>query len=56
VARSSGSNREIAEELHLAEKTIKNDVSSILSKLKSLALPRRPLYLARHTATPGAQG
>jgi len=49
-------NREIGEELHLAEKTVKNYVSSILSKLEVARRAEAAAYLARHTATPGTQG
>jgi DNA-binding NarL/FixJ family response regulator len=47
-------NREIGEELHLAEKTVKNYVSSILSKLEVSRRAEAAAYLARHTQTPGA--
>jgi two-component system response regulator DevR len=47
-------NREIGQELHLAEKTVKNYVSSILSKLEVARRAEAAAYLARHTATPGA--
>jgi two-component system, NarL family, response regulator DevR len=47
-------NREIGDELHLAEKTIKNYVSSILSKLEVARRAEAAAYLARHTATPGS--
>jgi DNA-binding NarL/FixJ family response regulator len=46
-------NRQIGEELHLAEKTVKNYVSSILSKLEVGRLAEAAAYLARHTTTPG---
>lgn len=46
-------NREIGDELHLAEKTVKNYVSSILSKLEVARRAEAAAYLARHTATPG---
>lgn len=46
-------NREIGEELHLAEKTVKNYVSSILSKLEVARRAEAAAYLARHTHTPG---
>jgi two-component system, NarL family, response regulator DevR len=49
-------NREIADELHLAEKTIKNYVSSILSKLEVARRAEAAAYLARRTTTPGSQG
>jgi two-component system response regulator DevR len=47
-------NKEIGEELHLAEKTVKNYVSSILSKLEVARRAEAAAYLARHTRTPGA--
>jgi two-component system, NarL family, response regulator DevR len=47
-------NHEIGEELHLAEKTVKNYVSSILSKLEVARRAEAAAYLARHTTTPGA--
>jgi DNA-binding NarL/FixJ family response regulator len=46
-------NKEIGVELHLAEKTVKNYVSSILSKLEVARRAEAAAYLARHTATPG---
>jgi DNA-binding NarL/FixJ family response regulator len=46
-------NKEIGEELHLAEKTVKNYVSSILSKLEVARRAEAAAYLARHTQTPG---
>lgn len=48
-------NREIGEELNLAEKTVKNYVSSILSKLEVARRAEAAAYLARHTATPGSE-
>jgi DNA-binding NarL/FixJ family response regulator len=47
-------NKEIGEELRLAEKTVKNYVSSILSKLEVARRAEAAAYLARHTTTPGA--
>jgi two-component system, NarL family, response regulator DevR len=47
-------NRQIGEELHLAEKTVKNYVSSVLSKLEVGRRAQAAAYLARHTQTPGA--
>ena len=47
-------NREIGEELHLAEKTVKNYVSSILSKLEVARRAEAAAYLVRHTQTPGS--
>jgi DNA-binding NarL/FixJ family response regulator len=49
-------NRQIGEELHLAEKTVKNYVSSILSKLEVARRAEAAAYLARHTTTPGSVG
>ena len=46
-------NREVGRELRLAEKTVKNYVSSILSKLEVARRAEAAAYLARHTATPG---
>jgi two-component system response regulator DevR len=46
-------NREIGDGLHLAEKTVKNYVSSILSKLEVARRAEAAAYLARHTTTPG---
>ncbi len=46
-------NGEIGVELHLAEKTVKNYVSSILSKLEVARRAEAAAYLARHTTTPG---
>ena len=47
-------NREIGVELGLAEKTVKNYVSSILSKLEVARRAEAAAYLARHTTTPGS--
>jgi two-component system response regulator DevR len=49
-----GTNREIGEELHLAEKTVKNYVSSILSKLEVARRAEAAAYLVRHTTQPGS--
>ncbi|HYZ13664.1 MAG TPA: response regulator transcription factor [Actinomycetota bacterium] len=46
-------NKEIGDELRLAEKTVKNYVSSILSKLEVARRAEAAAYLARHTTTPG---
>ena len=48
-------NKEIGEELNLAEKTVKNYVSSILSKLEVARRAEAAAYLARHTTMPGTQ-
>jgi DNA-binding NarL/FixJ family response regulator len=47
-------NRQVGGELGLAEKTVKNYVSSILAKLEVARRAEAAAYLARHTATPGA--
>jgi DNA-binding NarL/FixJ family response regulator len=47
-------NKEVGEELHLAEKTVKNYVSSVLSKLEVARRAEAAAYLARHTSTPGS--
>jgi DNA-binding NarL/FixJ family response regulator len=49
-------NREIGEELHLAEKSVKNYVSSILSKLEVARRAEAAAYLARHTYDTGYAG
>lgn len=46
-------NREIGVDLSLAEKTVKNYVSSILTKLEVARRAEAAAYLARHTQTPG---
>ena len=46
-------NREIGARLRLAEKTVKNYVSTILSKLEVARRAEAAAYLARHTGTPG---
>jgi len=47
-------NKQIGDELHLAEKTVKNYVSSILSKLEVARRAEAAAYLARHTTMPGS--
>jgi DNA-binding CsgD family transcriptional regulator len=47
-------NKEIGDELTLAEKTVKNYVSSILSKLEVARRAEAAAYLARHTTMPGS--
>jgi two-component system, NarL family, response regulator DevR len=47
-------NGQIGAELKLAEKTVKNYVSTILSKLEVARRAEAAAYLARHTTTPGA--
>jgi two-component system, NarL family, response regulator DevR len=46
-------NKQIGDDLHLAEKTVKNYVSSILSKLEVARRAEAAAYLARHTSPPG---
>jgi two-component system, NarL family, response regulator DevR len=46
-------NKQIGEELRLAEKTVKNYVSSILAKLEVARRAEAAAYLARHTTTTG---
>jgi two-component system response regulator DevR len=46
-------NSQIGTELFLAEKTVKNYVSSILGKLEVVRRAEAAAYLARHSATPG---
>ncbi len=53
VARGM-TNGQIGKELKLAEKTVKNYVSTILSKLEVARRAEAAAYLARHTTTPGA--
>jgi two-component system, NarL family, response regulator DevR len=48
-------NREIGLQLNLAEKTVKNYVSTVLSKLEVGRRAEAAAYLARHTGTPGDQ-
>src|SRR5215472_1719678 len=47
-------NGEIGKELRLAEKTVKNYVSTILSKLEVARRAEAAAYLARHTTMPGS--
>jgi two-component system response regulator DevR len=47
-------NGQIGKELKLAEKTVKNYVSSILAKLEVARRAEAAAYLARHTTTPGS--
>ncbi|MBO0686489.1 MAG: response regulator transcription factor [Candidatus Dormibacteraeota bacterium] len=47
-------NREIGQKLRLAEKTVKNYVSTILSKLEVARRAEAAAYLARHNTLPGA--
>ncbi len=55
VARGM-TNGQIGEQLKLAEKTVKNYVSTILSKLEVARRAEAAAYLARHTTTPGSTG
>jgi two-component system response regulator DevR len=47
-------NKEIGEDLKLAEKTVKNYVSAILSKLEVTRRAEAAAYLARRTTDPGS--
>jgi DNA-binding NarL/FixJ family response regulator len=47
-------NRQIGERMFLAEKTVKNYVSSILAKLEVARRAEAAAYLARHTTLPGS--
>src|SRR5215510_14490821 len=47
-------NGQIGKQLKLAEKTVKNYVSTILSKLEVARRAEAAAYLARHTTTPGS--
>ena len=47
-------NKQIGDRLKLAEKTVKNYVSTILSKLEVARRAEAAAYLARHTSTPGS--
>src|SRR6202011_3060111 len=46
-------NKQIGDRLRLAEKTVKNYVSTILSKLEVARRAEAAAYLARHSGTPG---
>src|ERR1700730_12053295 len=48
-------NKQIGDTLPLAEKTVKNYVSTILSKLEVARRAEAAAYLARHSGTPGDQ-
>jgi DNA-binding NarL/FixJ family response regulator len=49
-------NKENGDDLSLAEKTVNNYFSSILSKLEVARRAEAAAYLARHTTTPGSVG
>jgi two-component system, NarL family, response regulator DevR len=49
-------NRQIAERIHLAEKTVKNYVSNVLSKLGMERRTQAAVYAARLTDAPQGQG
>jgi DNA-binding NarL/FixJ family response regulator len=46
-------NKEIGEEMHLAEKTVKNYMSSVLNKLEVARRAEAAVYLATHRRIPG---
>jgi DNA-binding NarL/FixJ family response regulator len=54
LVAEGGTNGQIARELGLAEKTVKNYVSSILAKLEVARRAEAAAYLARHTTLPGS--
>jgi two-component system, NarL family, response regulator DevR len=54
LVAEGGTNGQIAAELGLAEKTVKNYVSSILAKLEVARRAEAAAYLARHTTLPGS--
>jgi DNA-binding NarL/FixJ family response regulator len=54
LVAEGGTNGQIAGELGLAEKTVKNYVSSILAKLEVARRAEAAAYLARHTTLPGS--
>lgn len=45
-------NRQIAREIHLAEKTVKNYVSSMLAKLGMSSRTQAAIYAVKHTSSP----
>ena len=47
-------NREIGDEMHLAEKTVKNYMSSVLNKLEVARRAEAAAYLASHRRVPGS--
>lgn len=55
LVASGRTNGQIGRELKLAEKTVKNYVSTILSKLEVARRAEAAAYLARHTAIPGSR-
>jgi two-component system response regulator DevR len=54
LVAEGNTNGQIAGELGLAEKTVKNYLSSILAKLEVARRAEAAAYLARHTTLPGS--
>ena len=54
LVAAGNTNKQVGLELHLAEKTVKNYVSSILSKLEVARRAEAAAYLARQTTMPGS--
>jgi DNA-binding NarL/FixJ family response regulator len=53
IVAEGKTNKEIGEEMHLAEKTVKNYMSSVLNKLEVARRAEAAAYLATHRRVPG---
>jgi two-component system response regulator DevR len=53
LVADGNTNKEIGEEMHLAEKTVKNYMSSVLNKLEVARRAEAAAYLATHRRIPG---